>query len=178
MFGFGVFFLHYLEHEGPCTNKNGLSLKFRGTFSSPDIRSEQLFPAILSLQFPSTLQSEMRGNREQRKPLCILANTVIEMKFLILSLYFICIIGPLVSTVILSLLLTVLLLLTVVKCLINLSKDRLAFEMPSAIQDICRRLEHTTQFTGHLHPSWQQQIGWHTRGYPQVALDACSCVGS
>lgn len=65
------------------------------------------------------------------------------MKFLILSFYFICIIGPLVAAVILSLTLTVLLFRTVIEGLVNFSKDKLAFEMPLAIQDVCRRLEYT-----------------------------------
>lgn len=50
--------------------------------------------------------------------------------------------------------------------------------MPSATQDICRGLEHMIQLTGHLHPSWQQKMSWDTQGYPHVALDACSCVGT
>lgn len=177
VFGRFYFFLHYLEHEGPCSDWNGLLLKLRGT-SSPDTRSKQLLPAILSLQIPSALQTEIKWKRGQRKPLCILANTVTEMKFLILTLYFICIIGPLVSNVILRLLLAVRLLLTVIKDLIPLSKGRLAFEMPSAIQDICRRLEYMIQLTGDLHPSWQREISWDTPRYPQVAPDARSCVGS
>lgn len=81
------FFSHYLVTEGAYTEKNGLPLKLRATFSSSNIRSEQLFPAILSLLFPCALQCEMRGKRGPIKLLCILANAMTEMKFLILTLY-------------------------------------------------------------------------------------------
>lgn len=127
------------------------------------------------------MQSEIKGKRGQRKPLCILANTVIEMKFLILTLYLICIIGLLVSTVILFLLLTVLLLLQSLETWLICLKIDWLLRCPQLPRISAERwnIQYNLQAICILLGSGisagipEGILKWHW-----VALDACSCVGS